>query len=152
MSDFLKNTINSAAALSLAFVTSVGSAAAQDAGEIREIINGRKVDVKCSTFFPGLPRDRNPAPEKIALVDTAVYHSGHIGPIQFALMSEDERNVHRLTKMHPLNAPLYNATAARYDEATDKNAMLKRLLAESHRDFPEQRWDDMADKCEAIMP
>ena len=73
------------------FVSFTSAASAQDSGEIREVINNRPVDLKCSTFFPGLPNDTNPAPEKIALIGTAVYHFGQMNPTQYALMSAEDR-------------------------------------------------------------
>ena len=65
------------------------AASAQEAPRISEVINGitPAASINCNTGFEnGEPVDR-----LIAWVDTNYYHYGQIGPLQYALMSPQER-------------------------------------------------------------
>ena len=142
-------------ALALAGLFSASVAAnAQEVPRISETINGIRppASINCNTGF----QDGEPVDRLIAWVDTNYYHYGQTGPLQYALMSQQERQQYWKTDgVDSRNKPLYNYTAQQYDRALqdpnlDPVETLKTLLANSHRDFPISRWDDMAARCEGL--
>lgn len=143
-----------AVALAVTFAAS-NAASPQDAPRISEVINGRHqpASINCTTGFPD---GKNPADRLIAWVDTNYYHFGQTGPIAYALMDRSQRQEYwRKDGVDLRNRPLYDHTARQYDRAVedpnlDQVETLKTLLANSHRDFPTSRWDELAARCEGL--
>lgn len=133
-----------ALALTFQLIASPQPVQAQEAGYIHEVIKGRTANIKCEKAFPD---GKNPEAGLIAWIDKNYYHfRDGKSPISYALMDESEREEF-LADTNRMNWPLYRYTAQIYDNSSDKVQVLKRLLAESHSDFPASRWDDMAEKC-----
>jgi len=135
------------AALLITFGTAT-TAVAQDAPRISEVINGIPSDINCTSAFPD---GENPVDRFVAWVDTHRYHGGQTGPLQYALMSQQDRQEFWQTfGVNRGNMPLYNHIAQRYDAADDKVEELKRILSESPHFFPIERWDQMAGRCAGL--
>lgn len=142
MMPFRKIAGPAAMALELIFSSAVN---AQEKGYVHIPVNGATANIKCQSAFPD---GKNLNPQIIAWIDNTFYHKGGTGPIAYALMDKVQRSQQLL---HPLNRPIYDNTAQRYDGAENKILELQKILAKSHPDFPVSKWGEIAKHCGVEM-